>query len=433
MMTTITNFPLFHFSDDKRIFPMGATDESTEYLKIDEAARLLRVTRRTVYRRIWSGELPATKVGGLYLIRRGDLEAMLSQGRVTSPGDVARPEVASPTIKCGNCFRLLGSEVQIGDICQAEGCDRVICVDCQKEGFQFCFQHMPNHKQKVDDAVRSYMQGETPVLVKGNTARLREVNFLNRIQDRISRIGSLIHPMSGEIINIQNWDRVREENDQRAEVMRFLGKVMLDTETLSNTPLNAYVCYRLEHQKQPDSLPLEILIQTLSRLRVMVDDGVDTEPLTMEDLSPWLLQLSEEAQKNQIFRFVVLASTTGWDSTARQLIEGRLKGEAFAHRLVLFYLYDLEEGELIYNLKDDRASQYAELFKPLLPSEELEEISQAIERELLVYESITLDYATQVLPYSQELVREAFSRLVSSNKFSLIELPDLGLVLLRKS
>ena len=85
--------------------------KDSEYMKIGEAAQFLGVARRTVYRRIWSGDLAASKVGGLYYIRRADLEAMLDSGRKkASPQEEHRPQ---PALKCGACFRLLESDAQI--------------------------------------------------------------------------------------------------------------------------------------------------------------------------------------------------------------------------------------------------------------------------------------------------------------------------------
>ena len=52
---------------------------TSEYLKISEAAQLLGVTKRWVYRRVLSGELPASKVGNLYFIHRSDLKSLMEQ------------------------------------------------------------------------------------------------------------------------------------------------------------------------------------------------------------------------------------------------------------------------------------------------------------------------------------------------------------------
>ena len=77
-----------------------------DFLKIDDAVRLLGVSRRTVYRWIWDGKLTASKVVGQYRIRRQDLEALL--GERTSPDtDQAVEERPQRTDvpKCGHCSR----------------------------------------------------------------------------------------------------------------------------------------------------------------------------------------------------------------------------------------------------------------------------------------------------------------------------------------
>jgi excisionase family DNA binding protein len=47
------------------------------FLTIAEAARLLRVHRRTVYRYLDAGKLPARKYGGVWLIDAEELERQL--------------------------------------------------------------------------------------------------------------------------------------------------------------------------------------------------------------------------------------------------------------------------------------------------------------------------------------------------------------------
>ncbi len=47
--------------------------ESYEFLTTDEAAALMRVSRKTVLRRIRSGQLPACRLGREYRIRADDL------------------------------------------------------------------------------------------------------------------------------------------------------------------------------------------------------------------------------------------------------------------------------------------------------------------------------------------------------------------------
>jgi excisionase family DNA binding protein len=47
------------------------------FLRASEAAKLLRVHRRTVWRMITSGQLAGSKVAGSWRVKRADVEAML--------------------------------------------------------------------------------------------------------------------------------------------------------------------------------------------------------------------------------------------------------------------------------------------------------------------------------------------------------------------
>ncbi|MCU0485845.1 MAG: helix-turn-helix domain-containing protein [Anaerolineales bacterium] len=406
------------------------TDPS-QYLKIDEAARLLGVSRRWVYRRIWSGELPANKVGGLYFIPRQALQSLLAGGRTLA--DDAEPTApVSARLKCGACYRLLLSDAQIGEVCQSEGCDELICCECLAEGIQHCAQHSPSREQKWEAAQQRYQQGELPLLLKSSTARLREVNFLNRIQMRLESIKTLFHPQTGEILTIPDWNALLEISDERAEIMRLQGKVILDTGMLASTPINSALTYRLPLQKNQKGLPLEVHVQVISRLANMLRDGFDTQPLSAELLQERILRLNEAAQHNGAFQLIVLASTTGWDAAARQILVGDGREKAFSHRQLLLYLFDLEHSELLYNPRDERLRLYAELFAPSLPAEELDAVIKMIEKEMLAYDSLTLRYAAETLPYPEAMLKRAFEQLAAGGNYSLTDVPNLGLTLVKK-
>ena len=413
-------------------------DDRSNYLKIDEAARLLGVSTRWVYRRIWSGELPASKVGGLYFIDRQDLQALMEHKRSGKTADLIETPASAVLLKCGYCFRLLTSDELVGEVCEFEACERLVCKYCLEQGVRHCAAHAPSRDQKFSEAQQLYQQGDIPVLVKSSSARLMELNFLNRIQARLARFTSLIHPLSGELLNIPDWDALLETKDERAEVMRMLDKVLLDSETEARQPLNASLCYRIPQQKKQKGPPLEITIQVISRLPLMLRDGFDTRPLSAEDLTPLLLRHAEEAQRQQVFRMVVWASMTGWDASARQVVQGEPGAAlgtgraAFMHRMALYYLFDLHKGELFYNLLDDRARPYAELFAPVLLAEEIGEAAAALEKRLLVYESLPLDEAVQILPYRRETLQQAFKRLAATGRYALMEAPGLGTTIVRE-
>jgi excisionase family DNA binding protein len=60
---------------------MQALKIEDEFLRAADAATLLGLDRRTIYRTIAREELRATRVGGQWFIRRSDIEAMLGGQR----------------------------------------------------------------------------------------------------------------------------------------------------------------------------------------------------------------------------------------------------------------------------------------------------------------------------------------------------------------
>ncbi|MGC1379325.1 MAG: helix-turn-helix domain-containing protein [Anaerolineales bacterium] len=404
----------------------------SEILKIDDAARYLGVTRRWVYRRIWSGDLPASKVGGLYFLRKEDLETLLEQGRMGEMAPKAE-SAKTPVWKCGYCFRILEKDTDMDDVCQAEGCEELICSSCAAEGNHYCTQHVPDREQLWKDALQKHRDGELPTLLKSSMARLREVNFVQRLQTRLSNLNTLRHPLSDELITVQNWDALLEERDERSEIMKMMNKVVLDADWVSRTPLNISVYYQVESAGKQKNSPVGILVQVYSHSKAMLQQGFDTQPFGDEELLRFLSPVSEQAQKKQVFTLVMLAATSGWDEAARRLIRGDgSPGSAYSHRWLLVYLNDLEKHEVVYNRLDSHARAYAELFTTLLPDEEDEEMIVAIEKEMGIHESLTLQYAVQVLPYSQKSLERAFTKLAAAGRYVLTTVPEIGQAIVRK-
>ena len=226
-----------------------------DLLKIGDAAEILGVTRRTIYRRIWSGDLPASKVGGLYFIRRADLDALLVRGRTATAQSAAQ---TAGNLKCGRCLRLLERDDQISDLCQAETCEALICEDCWQAGERYCSRHDPQRNAKLDQARAALQRGEFPVLVRGSEAHLREINFLQRLQSRIQHIDTLIHPLTEEALTVVDWETCRQSGDERLQIMKLLGKMVLDGDTIASVPLNAWLRWDLPAAKDQQGKPLRI-------------------------------------------------------------------------------------------------------------------------------------------------------------------------------
>ncbi len=409
---------------------MNSQEDNQDYLKISEAAKLIGVSQKTVYRWIVSGDLEATRVRGLYFISRAALKSRLS-----NPGAAAaRPEIAAKAelMKCGSCYQIISSDSQIGGVCKTEGCEQVICTQCLQKDIHYCLNHRPSTQQNWRAAEEKLQTGEYQLLVKSTNARQRELIFENRFDARLSNIKTLMHPESGELLNIPSWERVCEKSDEQAQLLKYLRKLFLDAATLARYPLNASLHYRLMPGKGQKSEPLEIVVQALSRMDRMVQQQFDSEPLSADVLAAELMHYTQELDREHIFRIVVLASITGWDESARQIIEGSKPGTAFFHRRALVYLYDLEKGELVYNARDERTHGYADLITPTLPDEELQEVIAAIENEMIVHDSLALVDALAIFPYKRGLVEAAYKKLSETGRYKTLILPGNGAALVRQ-
>jgi len=407
----------------------------SEYLKIAEVAEILGVTRRTVYRRIWANEIPASKIGGLYYIKKSDLESLLNQGKPSSTEHETRP---SSLTKCGNCLRILKSYDQFSKQCATEGCDKIICDQCAHQGISFCKEHAISSTKKLFEFQQMLQNGEIDLLLKGSEARLREINFLNRIYTRFSQINTILHPISQELLTIQDWDEYLEKSDQRATVLKLKNKVMLDAKDLAQTPINPTYRFIIPPQKRQSGPSFEIKISVISRLEEMVQDGFDIQPMTFDELMVILEKLGEENSTNNLFQIIVMAATTGWDTNARSIIRGGLQGKsetAYFDPKLFLYLFDLETNELIYNQADERMQLYVELFTPLLVTEEVKAVMVEIENLLASrgHGSLALSEAVKSLPYSERILKLAFEKLLASNRYKQVDVPDLGgLVIFQK-
>ncbi len=411
--------------------------ETPELLRLSEAARYLRVSRRWLYRRIWSGELAASKVGGRYFIRKADLDALiepLSRGENVEQADreIFRETVeGTPPLKCGYCFRVITTDTQIGDVCQAPGCDAIICADCWAQGHHYCFRHVPDLETRWKEAVKAYHNGEYPVLLRSSQARFREVNFLERIRLRLEQIAALRHPQGEGVISIENWRSLETYTDERDDLMELLGQAALDAETLARYPLNARLRYafppaRKKGLRGKALRPAALEVWVLSHMETMVREGYDTSPFTAEELQRVILQLASEVEAAGEVRWVILAATTGWSEGARALVTGSANEAPFVHHDLLLYLYDMERRDWLYNALDARVEMYAELLRPALASERVQEAAQAVEEMMGRYDSLAMDEALQAIPYSESVVQDAFQHLASTGRFALVSLPPEG-------
>ncbi len=95
-----------------------------EFLSIEDAAKLISVDYKTIYRLVRSGEIPAARIGRkLYRIKRADLDLFFERSKSVQMGVV-----------CSSCGETILSVLGIAATCAFKECDAPLCVKCIKLG-----------------------------------------------------------------------------------------------------------------------------------------------------------------------------------------------------------------------------------------------------------------------------------------------------------
>lgn len=104
----------------------------TEFLSLDDVARILRVDYKTVYRLVRSGRLLAGRVGRVYRVRPEDLEVFFESSKAHTAGSDIRPLPAVDPMWCCATGKRIISELDIGGYCATTG--QPICREAWNGG-----------------------------------------------------------------------------------------------------------------------------------------------------------------------------------------------------------------------------------------------------------------------------------------------------------
>ncbi len=67
---------------------MSEKDKKIDVLTVEEVAKLLKLSKITIYRLIKTGEIPAYKVGASWRINKDDLEAYIESRKGMVPKNI---------------------------------------------------------------------------------------------------------------------------------------------------------------------------------------------------------------------------------------------------------------------------------------------------------------------------------------------------------
>jgi excisionase family DNA binding protein len=84
--------------------------EKREYVTLPELAKILRISRIAVYKKVKKGQLPAQKVGKIYVIPKKYIDAILGKALSDSEKKEIDTAVKKTVSDYGEVLKLLGKE-----------------------------------------------------------------------------------------------------------------------------------------------------------------------------------------------------------------------------------------------------------------------------------------------------------------------------------
>lgn len=421
--TTITNEEIEQYMISK----FGADNNLKPFFSIREASDYLGVEYKTLYRIVLAGKLPASRIGGIYRIKKEDIAKYVEDQKLTVGGDNV------PI--CGRCHRMIKSTEMIGGQCEHSFCEALLCRACwANKRDRYCLEHKRSPKVKLAEAHQQLKTGEIPVLVTAAEARQKELDFIGRFDQKIQRFREITSPVDGTRFRIDSWKDIHEENSD----MEFTGTPNMSKEDITSPsvvfPRNLRSTYSILRARKTKHGGGGFVIEAtiFSHIRACKEDGFDVVPASHAELV-WLLERSIYSAKHYSALFVVgFASPTGWASEACDAISGEQTGRGFSSLYISPCLIDLRKDTVIANPLDKRLRLFIDVFRGDLDEEVIKRVMDFVESEFVSRESQTLREVAEATDADASLVREAFARLAQKGDYILSHLDKLGLTILRQ-
>lgn len=381
-----------------------------EFLSIKEVADYLGVDYKTIYRLVQQAEIPAGKVGGVYRIRRTDVESYFERQRQALVQEATHVTMA----KCGRCLRLL-APAEIAGLCEAPDCEEPLCSACwQDDPDHRCRQHLVGREARLRQAQAQQQRGEIPLLLTSFDASRRQLMYLSRLEAKLRSVDRVPHPLTQRAVKVADWGAVETRLEELERIREAVGSAA-GGEQAGGLPTNPRLSYRLARD-----LVLEAVVY--SDLASHLKQGFVTRTTSMTELFELLSRAIGRAEASSSLTVFGLAATAGWDEEAVTLIRGNGAGERpFHHRLVAPVLIDLAKDTLVYNQTDNRLLGLAPLFSPEMAMDVVQALMANVEALFrLGRTAVMLNELAEQKGVSAEVVGEAFDRLAAGKVYQVI-------------
>jgi len=457
-------------------------------LTLEQAAELLGVDYKTVYRLVRSGQIPAGKVGRVYRIAPDDLKAYF-EGQKRRQRDEARSgAVAAGAFNCAGCGRSYLSRLSVGGECEV--CGEPLCTDCWSalgrrrcrahetaagdpsnrtggtrsacgrcgrpfsrdwqaaggcqepgcgaplcdrcwadEDDRFCEQHSARGVGR-DAVIRTLRDAGKPV-VEASQARAAEVGFIKRFEEGTLGLSEFVDPTTGRTAAAAECEREHSTADQAERVRGLLKDGLGLDEIRSRFPTRAVSRYEVRTRaRRGPALNVTLEARCRARLEQFAKSGFDHEPMTLTDLNAVLESAIAEAEQAGRALILVVGSPTGWAKDAVRHIAGGRR--AFRHRLVAVALWDLREDVVHVQADDGKLDGYLDLVAPAAAADAFERVAEYVKKRLVRREAVAVAEVMERLELGRRTVTTAFNRLGAEREYVVVSADDIGTVISRR-
>ncbi len=234
--------------------------------------------------------------------------------------------------------------------------------------------------QRIKDVVEKSQQSTA---VKGEEARVMEVNFLGRLDMKVRDRKEFYDPIRGEYFSINGKDLVV----QRSEEVEGIPQ-----DKLHLFPHNTEVTYVARKKRLlRDDLEVVVKGKVIAHRDAYLKTFYDDRTVSLAEVMEYLDKAVDSASKGRVNYVVGIASPTGFDEGVRKYVDSEDLHRNFVNYYVEVVLVDLLTGEVFYNRNDDRVKSYVDLFKPELERERIEKVKDAVRREVMLSGGVAME------------------------------------------
>jgi len=260
-------------------------------------------------------------------------------------------------------------------------------------------------KEKIEKGSRYVGVGE---------AKFYENNFIGRIKNKLS----------GELtIKGRKFEVYKIDIHNGINLVDYSG---IDNNILRNLPENKYLVAKLKEKKMIGKR-IELTLKAIfhGRTEKYAKYGVDTDPLDLMDINPYI---SEEIEEN-VKKVICIASPTGFTDRVREHIMGEELHKNFLSNISLILL-DMETGEVIFNEHDEWSKALKNLCELEIDEEKVEKAKKCIRNLVIEKDFVTFEDAVKVCGEATT-VKNAFYRLANERGYKIKYVKNVGLVMVR--